>query len=346
MFPSFPAWVSALSALVLLAGCGKSHPSDGASLAADLKPAKVRVFEAKIEERVSLTEVVGTIRPAQRAFIAAKVMGTIEEIPITLGQRVRQGDLLVKVSAGEMAARVLQAQSQLNQVRRDLETSRQLLLKGATTPDAVRALEDRTAMTEAMVREAEILLGYTTVRAPFDGVISRRIANAGDLASPGMALVEVEGLAEFQVEAGIPDSLAAGLTIGMPLSVEIQAAKHSLQGRLVELSSSADAAARTVPSKISLPDDPSIRSGQFARVLVPGATIRMLLVPVSALTLQGQLETVFVVGPDSRASLRIVKTGALREDRREVLSGLSDGERIVDAPPTGLREGQKLEVQP
>ena len=106
------------------------------------------------------------------------------------------------------------AQSQLNVVNRDLERERSLLSKGAATADGVRSLEDRLTLTQAMVREAEIMLGYATIRAPFDGVVSRKPANAGDFASPGMPLLELEGTDAFQVEAAVPDSLAAALQPG------------------------------------------------------------------------------------------------------------------------------------
>ena len=177
-----------------------------------------------------LIEVTGTVRPVQRATIAAKVMGAIAELPVVLGQRVHAGDLLVKISAGEISARVVQAQSQLNQVERDLDRERKLLTKGASTPDMVKSLEDRLAMTQAMVREAEVMLGYTSVRAPFDGVVARKLASAGDLAAPGEPLLEIEGLGDFQVEAGIPDSLAPRLAPGAALAVEVPAAGVAFTG--------------------------------------------------------------------------------------------------------------------
>jgi RND family efflux transporter MFP subunit len=273
-------------------------------------------------------------------------MGSIEEMPIILGQRVRQGDLLLKISAAEIAARALQAQSQLHQARRDLERERDLFSKGASTQDTVHSLEDRQAMTEAMVHEAEAMLGYTSVRAPFDGVVTRKLANAGDLAAPGLPLLELEGLTDFQVEAGIPDSLSGGLKLGQVLRVDLSETNQDLQGTLVELSSAADPAARTVPAKVALPAVPGVRSGQFARIQVPGAPIRVMLVPESSLVRHGQIEAVFIADKDSQAVLRIVKTGALHRERREILSGLSETERIVIDPPAGLREGSKLEVLP
>jgi RND family efflux transporter MFP subunit len=354
-----------LLALAFLAGCAK-HPESSADPAANLPPAKVRVALVRIEEVPTLTEVTGTVRPVQRATIAAKVMGTIAELPVTLGQRVKAGDLLVKVSAGEISARVLQAQAQLNQAKRDLDRERDLLTKGASTADMVKGLEDRFTMTQAMVREAEVMLGYATVLAPFDGVVARKPVNVGDLAAPGQPLLEIEGTDGFQVEAGIPDSLATRLAIGTSLNVEVPTDGTRFAGQLVELSSAADANARTVPAKISIPAGTAVRSGQYARVQVPGAPIRALLAPAAAVSTLGQMERVFVavasgsglppVSPTDlgrmprpqpvRAVLRLVKTGASRGDRVEILSGLADGERLVLNPPAGLREGQALEIQP
>ncbi|MEY4940065.1 MAG: hypothetical protein RIQ93_1800, partial [Verrucomicrobiota bacterium] len=198
------------TALVLLAGCGK-HPATAASVnpVAALPPAKIRVAMVRAEQLATLTEITGTIRPLQRATLAAKVMGTIDEFPIALGQRVAAGDILLKISAAEITARVTQAQSALNAARRDLERERDLLSKKASTADMVRGLEDRFAGTQAMVREAEVMLGYATLHAPFAGVVARKFVNAGDLASPGVPLLELEGAEAFQVEVAVPDSLAA-----------------------------------------------------------------------------------------------------------------------------------------
>lgn len=329
------------AALALLAGCSKPA---GPAATADLPPAPVRLATAVAEDLLVLTEITGTVRPQQRAQLAAKVMGAIEEMPFTLGQRVAAGDLLVKISVGEIKARLAQAQAQFNVAQRDLARERDLLGKGASTADLVRGLEDRYAMTQAMVREAEVMLGYAEVRAPFAGVIARKLANAGDLATPGYPLVEIEGTDQFQVEAALPDSLAAGLTPGASLTVE--AGGVTFTAALAELSSAADPNARSVLAKLAVPAGTAVRSGQFARVQVPGAPVRHVLVPATALSRFGQMERVFVVGEGNRAHLRLVKAGARRADRLEILAGLDAGERIVAHPPATLRDGQALEILP
>lgn len=348
--PLFPRPTSSLVAAVTLmalglvvAGCGK-HDAPVAAVV-ELPTAKVQVVAARIQSLPTPTEISGTVRPLQRAVVAAKLMGTIEELTVTLGQSVRAGDVLAKIAAGEISARVVQAQSQLNQARRDLDRERDLLGKGASTADMVRGLEDRLAMTEAMVREAEVMMGYATLRAPFDGVVARKLANAGDLAAPGSPLLEIEGRDAFEVEAGLPDSLSAGLSPGTRLSVTIPVGNISFEGTIAQLSSAADSSARTVLAKITVPPGTAVRSGQFARVHVPGVPVKTLLVPASVVSRFGQLERIFVVGPDNRAQLRLVKTGAARGELVEILSGLDDGERVIAGAPAGLIEGQPLEIE-
>lgn len=329
-----------LPALALVAGCSK-HAEPRTATAATLPAVRAAVARVEAVDAPILTEVTGTVRPAQRAQLAAKVMGSIADLPVTLGQRVAVGDLLVRISATEITARVTQAQAQFNVAQRDLARERDLLAKGASTPDMVRGLEDRYAMMQAMVREAETMLGYTELRAPFAGVVARKYAHAGDLAAPGQPLLEVEGTDDFQIEAGVPDSLVARLSVGEELLVD---GAGEFRATLVEISSSSDAFARTVMVKLTVPASAAVRSGQFVRVHVPAGRTPVLLVPAGAVTTVGQIERVFVV-ENGRAVLRLVKTGSKHDGRIEILSGLEAGETIVAQPVAGLREGQPIEVQ-
>ncbi|MSU23780.1 MAG: efflux RND transporter periplasmic adaptor subunit [Opitutus sp.] len=328
--------------LVFVAGCAR--PETAGTAAATLPPARVHVAVVQIENLLQLTDVTGTIRPRQRAVLAAKMMGAIAELPVTLGKRVQAGDVLVKLFSADVAARLTQTRAQLNVARRDLDRERELLAQGASTAELVRNLQDRFTGVEAAVRDAEVQLGYTEIRAPFDGVIARKMVQAGDLAAPGQPLLEVEGTVDFEVEAGIPDSFAAALTAGAAL--ECEAGGITFTGSLREISSTSDATTRSIGVKIAVPAGVAVRSGQFTRVQVPGAAVRTLLVPTAAVSASGQMERVFVLGEGNRAVLRLVKTGATRGGRVEILSGLAAGDRIVIAPPAGLRDGQPLEALP
>lgn len=335
-----PLLLSGLVALVA-AGCARH---DAPPAAAALPVAKVRVSTVQAAELPQLAEVTGTVRPVQRATLAAKTMGAIIDLPVALGQRVRAGETLARITADDTAARVAQAKSQSVLVQRDLARERDLLAKGASTAETVRSLEDRLSGLEAAVREAEALLAHAVIRAPFDGVIARRPANPGDIVFPGQALLEIEGASGFEIEAGIPETLASTLRTGTTLGCRVDGLRFN--GVVRELSPAADPATRTVSAKIAVPAGTAVRSGQFARLEVAAAIQRTLLVPAESVSLLGQMERVFLAGEGNRAVLRIVRTGARRGEAVEVLAGLDAGDRVVLAPAATLREGQPLEVQP
>lgn len=333
------------SCAVLVAGCGGRHASDG-DAPPDLPPARVRIASVRSMELAEQVDCVGTVLPLRTAQLSTKVMGTIALMPVSLGERVHTGELVAKISADEISARVEQARAQLNSAKRDLERERDLLAKGASTADMVKGLGDRYDAAQAMLREAEDMAGYTEIRAPFDGIVSRKFADAGDLASPGTPLLEVDAADQFQVEAMLADAVAGGLKVGEALTVSVPGRGVTFAGRLAELSSAADPAAHTVVAKITVPAGVAVRSGEFARVQARGTEASSLMIPASAVSTNGQMQRVFVVGEGNRAVLRLVKTGAVRGDLVEVLSGLDEGERVVVAPPPGLAEGRPLEVEP
>lgn len=331
------------AALLVLAGC-KRH--DASAAAGTLPVVPVHAAAVQAAQTPVFTTVTGTVRPVQRAVLSAKVMGSVAAVPVNLGQAVAAGDLLVRLSAAEIEARVAQAKAQLNQVTRDLERERALLAREASTADMVRTLEDRHALTAALVREAETMLGYTQIRAPFAGTIARKHVDAGDLASPGQPLLELTGNDAFEIEAAVPASLAGRLTIGDGLPLVVPDAGAPFTGTVTEISSAADPRVRSVTIRLAVPAGIPVRPGQFARVQVPGETAASLAVPATAVTRFGQMERVFVITADNLAGLRLVKTGTATGDRIEILSGLNAGERIVATPPAGLRDGQPLEILP
>lgn len=332
-------------AILLLAGCGKP---DAPKPAPVLPAVTVQVSAVRAADLPRWIDVTGTVRPVRRAVIAARVMGSITELSVTLGSRVKSGERLLRLDSDEAGARLAQAKTQLNLARRDLERERDLQSKGASTVETVRSLQDRVAGTEAQVREAEAQLAYTELRAPFDGIVSRRLVRAGDFVSPGQALLELEELNAFEVEAAIPESLSAAIVAGESFTCDTGSGVFT--GTVKEISSAADPGSHAIGVTLSVPASTPVRSGQFVRIQVPGPKARTLLAPASAVAWNGQMERVFVVGAGSHAALRLVKSGGIQLEGgarwTEILSGLEPDERVVIDPPAGLRDGQPLEVRP
>jgi RND family efflux transporter MFP subunit len=327
---------------LVLAGCSRPEPKARESLPG----ISVRTAAVQRETRPVFVETSGTVRAVQRATLSAQVAGSISALSFTLGQPVAAGDILLTISAPELAARVAQARAQLLQTERELARERTLQASGAGTVDSVKALEDRLAQAQAALRAEEAMLGYATVRAPFAGVIAKKFVEAGDFATPGAPLLQLDGRAAFEIEVGLPESLAASVVIGAALDVALSEAPARFQANVAEVSSAADSAARTTTVKLTVPSGTTVHPGQFVRVFVPSAPVTALLVPTSALARFGQMERVFVVNENQRATLRLVKTGATFGDRTEIMSGLEAGESVVLAPPVTLRDGQPLLLAP
>ncbi|MFM1851814.1 MAG: hypothetical protein RIS54_1498 [Verrucomicrobiota bacterium] len=326
-------------ALVTVTGCSR-HES--AAPAATLPAVAVATANVRAVTQPQVRPVAGLVRPHDRATVAARVMGTVERAWLAVGQAVEAGEVLVQIRAAELGARLEQARAALAQAERDHARETVLEAKGAAAAETVRATADRLRLARAAVEEATVLAGYATIRAPFAGVITADLINAGDLAAPGQPLFTVEGSTNLRAEVPVPESLA---TLPTGTVVGLQLDDATLEGRLVELSPSADPASRTRLAKIGLPPGTTARSGQFIRALWPTGEATVLTVPATAVQALGQMERVYVV-VDGRAQLRLVRTGAQSGDTIQILSGLDDGETVVVAPPTQLRDGQPLQVQP
>ena len=308
-------------------------------------PVPVTVALVREQHVPALAEVAGTVQAAERAAIAAKVTGVITRMPVVLGSTVKAGDLLVSISAEEIAARLGQAEALLAQAKRNLEREQRLLQKNAATPETVKLMTEQHAIAQAGYREAKTMLGYTTITAPFDGVVTRKNVSSGDLATPGAVLLQVESSRTLQVRAAVPESLLLTIKTGGTLTVKVETAGMTVQGTVVEVAPSADPHSRTAPIILDLPGSPTLRSGQFARVYLPGKGVTALLAPSSALVPSGQMDRVFVVA-DGRARLRLVRTGMHHDGMTEILTGLSPNETVVTSNNRLLVDGQPLQVQP
>lgn len=342
-FPLATAASSILGGVALaLSSCSREG---GQTVAAGTAPpVPIRTALAVDENLPVLVDAPATVRPAERATIAAKLTGTVATLPVALGQTVQSGEVLVTLNAPEVAARLRQAQAQLAEAGRNTDRVRTLVEKGVNAPESLRDAEDRQRFAEAAAAEAEAMVAFATLRAPFAGVITQKHVLPGDLATPGQALLALESTQRLRAEGFVPEQAGAGLQRGDRLAVAWRDGDPPVDGTIDEISAAADAASRSVLVKVALPAGVA-RSGQFARLLVPHGRSATLLVPADAVTRFGQVERVFVV-EEGRALLRLVKTGRTHNGRIEILSGLRSGERLVLAPPTSLRDGQPVTSAP
>jgi len=311
----------------------------------ELPVQEVRVATVVKQQVVRENEVMGTVTAVERATISSRAGGIIEELPIELGTTVRQGDVLAKIGAEEIAARLSRSETVLEQARRNLDREKRLLEKGAATRERVKELEEALRIAEAGYREAQAMFGYTTVTAPFGGLVSQKMVNVGDLAAPGTPLLVLENSSNLQVVVEVPEALALQIRRDQELPVTIPAAGFSGSGKVAEIGPTTDPLSRTATIKITVEEHTHLRPGQFARVTFSGNGGDALLVPESAVLSFGQMEKLFVV-QHSKALLRLVRTGRRSNGMVEILSGLSGGEEVVNQNADRLIDGQPIRITP
>lgn len=328
---------------LLLAGCERDA-AEKTKAVQPLAPAAVSVMKVTKEIAGNQVEVVGTVQAVDQAEISAKISGNIIAFPVDLGTRVKQGELLAELSAGVISAQVQQAKAQLEQARRNLAREESLLKKNAATPETVKSLGDNTRIAEAAYRETMTMLDYTRITAPFAGIVTRKLANVGDLATPGKPLLHIEEETKLQVLTDIPEAMILRITKGDRLRIFIPSVALSIEGTVAEVSPTADPSSRTAPIKLRLPANPKLRSGQFARVTLAMSQAKTLMIPAAAVVPMGQMERVFVVDGD-KAELRLVRTGDRSENHLEILSGLTEGETVIIAGNDKLVDGQPVTIK-
>jgi membrane fusion protein (multidrug efflux system) len=329
-----------LLVLVAAAGCGAepARPVSGKPP----RPVKVEVALAERTRRPVVSEVVGTVRAVRSATLAPLIGGTVTEIR-GLGSAVVAGEVLVRLSAREIDARLDQARAAAALAK--LERDRTFALR---TQDAISvaqhdAADSQWSIARARQAEATAVARHAVLRAPFAGVVTARLASVGDTAMPGQGLLVLEAPGAFRFEARVPESAGDRLAIGDSVTVRLDGVDHDLEGTLAELQPAADDATRTRLAKVDLPATPGLRSGRFGRLLLATGTSLVVSVPAEALVRRGQLEGVFVVELGA-ARLRLVRSGRERDGRVEIASGLTGVEEVVLPGAAPLLDGQRVEV--
>jgi RND family efflux transporter MFP subunit len=205
---------------------------------------------------------------------------------------------------------------------------------------AARVVESQRAIeaAQAAARAAAVTQSYATLTAPFDGVVTSRSVDPGNMAAPGMPLVTIEDPAHFRMEVSVDASRASAVAPGTRVPVTVDGIDGTLDGTIAEVSHSVDPITHLFTIKIDLPPAARLRSGQYGRARLAGAATPTQSVPSSAVQRRGQISVVFVED-GGVARMRLVHTGTESGGRVPVLAGLSDGERVIVSPSATIVDG-------
>lgn len=303
---------------------------------APVRASRIRVSEESYPVSRAVT---GRVAPKLESTLASRISGWVRKVSVEEGDRVRTGQLLVALDESDLRARLRQAQARRDNAALRLERIRELFRSGSATRQQLEDAEQNDRVADAETRDAEAQLAYARVTAPFDGIVTEKRIEAGELVSPGAPLIRLEDDSTRRLEAHVPESEVGALSVGLPVTVAIEAlGGMELSGTVAQILPAADAATHSFLVKVDLPPEPGLRSGLFGRLIFSSGTRKGLLVPETAVRFQEGLARVYVVGPDGRITSRLVKPGRTVDHRVEILSGLSPGETLLEDAARG-REG-------
>lgn len=301
----------------------------------------------------------GEVRARHEPVLSFRIGGKIARRDVDVGERVRKGQVLAELDASDVALQLEASRAQLASAEADLalaaselERYRSLLDRQLVSRSLYDARVSAHEAAQARVRQAKAQAAvsgnqaaYATLRAPADGVIAQRQAEAGQVVAAGQAVFVLAEDGEREVAISLPEQVAADFPPGRELAVELWSVPgQRFPGRVREVAPAADPQARTFAARVAFdPGKTRVELGQSARVYARGATGGAVVIPLSALAARDKAPAVWVVDPaTSEVTLRDVVTGPFGETEVPVVSGLEAGEWVVAAGVHLLQAGQKV----
>jgi len=287
----------------------------------------------------------GTVRSRTVVNISPKMTARIIDIKVHAGDKVKKGDVIAKLDERDIHAQenqalaaVAGANAQAGRAQADAQRIKSLYSKDAATRenlDAIVAQEKsaRATVNQAMsaVNEIRTHLDDTVLRAPFDGIVVKRLQEPGDMGLTGVPVVTIQTPQGLRLEADVATTCAGRFSTGMDATVRIDTLRQTTTGQIDEIIPEVDPQTRTQLVKIALPQIEGLQPGYFGWLEQACGQHEALLIPADAVQHIGQLEVVQVLA-DGKPTMRHIRTAKIFGDQIEVLSGLHEGETIITNP--------------
>ena len=327
-------------ALVLgLAACG-GEPGE-------LPPSSGPVDVAASRSVVSygLVTAPGTVVAEEEAELATRMSGRIRSVHVEIGSRVSAGDPLVSLEGDEVEARIRSAEAAADLARQWHARISALAADGAATAQELDDAKARLDMAQAGLRDARAQRAYVILQAPFSGVITARLADPGDLAVPGVPILEMIGSGGLEIEADLPAELAGRLAVGDRIAVFWPETSRRFAAQVSRAVPAVERASRRFRIEAHFVVDstglPAIPPGSFVRLELGERATTTRWIPADAVVSRGQLTGVFVVDGDE-LRLRWIRAGQRLGAAVEMLAGPGADALLVREPASTFVDGQPV----
>lgn len=352
----------AFVSLVILSSC--SHDRREGDRKND-SPVTVTVTTAGKQSTRSIQSS-GQVVSGETAMISTRMMGFITDIKVKPGDKVQKGQLLVTINNGDILAKraqahamVLEAEAALRDAQKDYERYTDLFKQQSASQKELEnitlnynSLKAKAEAARQMQNEAEAMLAYTDLRAPFAGVVTQKNSDAGSMANPGMPILILEQYGSFQVSTSVTESDIDLVKVGADAEIIIESIGKHLKAEVSEVSPSSQMSGGQYQVKVRIPDAEKngLHSGMYAKVSIAvsgqsGDADHRVMVPASAIVNKDQLNGLYTISEGQTALLRWVKLGGKEGEQVEVLSGLTSDEKFILAAEGKLYNGVPVVIK-
>lgn len=339
-------WLLAAASAIALAGCS------GKAQEATVVPTPVRIAESFTGPAAPTIRTNGLLVNKDEIRLSFKVGGVIRHLAVHEGERVRTGQLLAEIEQTEVNAQVEQARQAYDKAQRDLARGERLHADQVISLEQLQDLRTQAAVSQAALKAAQFNSSYSSIVAPRDGTVLRRLAEERELVGAGTPVL-VLGAQDrgFVVRAGLADREIVQVRLGDTAQIRLDALPGvTLSGKVTEIASAADPASGMFNIEVLLDSTPQpLKSGLVAKISIAPAAARaseLVYVPMAAIVEgNGRKASVFVLEGD-RARRREVDVAFIEEAGVALTSGVQAGEKIVTDGSLYLEDGERVNVQP
>jgi membrane fusion protein, multidrug efflux system len=331
---------------LLAAGLLALAPAMGFSQSKAPPPMPVKAVAAKLAPAVLETGAVGTLRADEGVMLRPEIAGRIEQIRFAEGQQVKQGTLLATLDAGETRAQVQSSTVQLALEKQRLERAEDLFKKGFSSQQSLDEQRSVHARAAAKLKEDQVRLAKSEIRAPFSGVAGLRQVSEGAYVAAGTDIARLEKIDQLKLDFRVPETFLAQVRAGQPVRIAVDAwPAQEFRGVIYALEPAIDEQTRTVLARARVPNaEMRLRPGMFARVqLQLGVREKAVWVPEQAIVPRGQDAFVFRVVA-GKAELVQVRTGVRKVGEVEILKGIAAGDLVVTEGTQRIGPGSAVAV--
>jgi membrane fusion protein (multidrug efflux system) len=318
----------------------QSHPGDNADDKRERPPVLVETAPVRLGTVTETIEVVGTTRARNAIDVVATTAGQITRLNFEAGQQLAENDLLVEIDAAGEQAAVLEAESELNNLRRQLERSRTLLSRKLSSSAEVDDLAAQVRVAEARLAAARSRLDKRFIRAPFAGVVGLRNISVGDYVDSDTVLTTLDDLSTVELDFEVPEKFFGTIERGQKISaISVAFPDRSFAGSVRDIDTRINTATRSFRVRAELPNpDALLPEGLFMTAsLIIVEHQDALLIPEEAVIAEGNERYVFVVS-DATALRLPIATGIRSGGEIEVTSGLTPDAQVITRGHQKLRD--------